>query len=110
MKEKDRVEKEETDQQKRMYRETLNNQAAMNELNRNNYGKMTFQEKKLNRADLRGYKNKDRRGPKAMIPGISNLPGVGSGPLGRGAVRMMEYADDVGVPVDKKKGQVFFSP
>ena len=23
---------------------------------------------------------------------------------------MMEYADDVGVPADKKKGQVFFSP
>ena len=45
-----------------------------------------------------------------MIPGISNMPGVGDGPLQRGAVKMMEYADDVGIDAGKKKGQVFFSP
>jgi hypothetical protein len=41
MQEKERLQRQAADEQKKMYRDTLNHQAAMNELNRANYGKMT---------------------------------------------------------------------
>ena len=50
----------------------------MTELNKKNYGKMTWHEKKLNRLDLDSYKNKETGGNACMIPGISGIDSVGS--------------------------------
>ena len=91
-----------------MYRETLNNQAQINHLSKMNFGKMTYQEKKLNRADLHDFKAKKLNTVNAMIPGINNVEGVASNPLKRGAIRMMQYADDAGVKAERLKGQIFF--
>ena len=60
-----------------MYRETLANQAKMNEINKQTYGKMTYQEKKLNRNDLHRYKEKNNN-LTAMIPGLNHTETVGS--------------------------------
>lgn len=50
--------KQEEKNQKQLYRDTLNNQAQITALNKLNYGKMTQQEKKLNKVDLGSYKTK----------------------------------------------------
>lgn len=107
--EEERYQKQETDQQKAMYRETLNQQSQMNSMNKLDFGKMTYQEKKLNRVDLHNYKDKNLNEVKAMIPGLNHAPTVGTSPLKRGAIRMMQYADDQSVGGGKKKGQVFFT-
>jgi hypothetical protein len=67
-------------------------------------------EKKLNRADLRNYKNKKQPQIQSMIPGLNNIPSIGTNPLKRGAIRVMQFADDAGVRADRHKGQIFFSP
>lgn len=82
--------KREKDEQKQMYKQTLDNQVMMHTLNKGNYGKMTYQEKKLNRVDLHSYKKKDLNTVHCMIPGIKNIDSVASKPLQRGAIRMME--------------------
>lgn len=40
----------------RMYNEALNQQKNIQELNRHNYGRMTYQEKRLNKEDLHHFK------------------------------------------------------
>lgn len=50
-----------------------------------NYGKMTFQEKRLNRLDLDNYKNFDNN-ISSLIPGINHLSSVASRPLAKGAL------------------------
>ena len=45
-----------------------------------------------------------------MIPGLNNIPSIGTNPLKRGAIRVMQFADDAGVRADRHKGQIFFSP
>lgn len=55
-----------------------------------NYGKMTHVEKRMNRLDLQAYKHKDKHTVNAMIPGIHNINGIGSKPLQRGAMKMIE--------------------
>lgn len=107
--EEERYQQQETEQQKAMYRETLNQQAQMNNMNKQDFGKMTYQEKKLNRVDLHSYKDKNMNEVKAMIPGLNHAPTVGTSPLKRGAIRMMQYAEDPSVGGGKKKGQVFFT-
>ena len=91
--------------QKKMYRETLENQIRMAELNKKNYGKMTWHEKKLNKLDLESYKSYDESTVHCMIPGIKNQPGVGDIPLQRGAVQNMNYPklNQTG----ESKGQIF---
>jgi hypothetical protein len=70
----------------------------MNQLNKQNFGKMTYQEKKLNRVDLHDYKKKNLNHVNSMIPGLKNINSVGGqNPLKRGAIRMMQFADDSGV-------------
>ena len=44
---------------------------------------MTAMEKRINKADLKHFKDKDSQ-VQAMIPGIHNIPSVGSGPTKRG--------------------------
>jgi hypothetical protein len=102
--------KKEMDEQKRLYRETLQNQMTLNALNKFNYGKMTLQEKNINREDLRSYKNKDRNEVHALIPGIKNIPSIGTKPLMRGAMNVMDFSDSPPEGPKGRKGQMFFSP
>jgi hypothetical protein len=67
----------EMEEQRNLYKETLQNQMTLNALNRHNYGKMTLEEKRLNKEDLRSYKNKESNNMHAMIPGIKNIEGKG---------------------------------
>mmetsp|Transcript_39954 Transcript_39954/g.39526 ORF Transcript_39954/g.39526 Transcript_39954/m.39526 type:complete len:330 (-) Transcript_39954:27-1016(-) len=100
----------ELEEQKNLYRETLQNQMTLNALNKHNYGKMTMQEKYLNRLDLKAYKNKERNTVKAMIPGIKNIPSIGTKPLMRGAMNVMDFSDSPPHGPTGRKGQMFFSP
>lgn len=69
-------------QNQRLYGETLGYQNNITQRMRNNYGSMTEQEKKMNKLDLRSYKDGDTT-VHSMIPGISNIMSVGSSPLVR---------------------------
>lgn len=71
-----------------MYKDTLDHQMKLHELQKNSYGTMTQEEKRLNRIDLLNYKTKDNQ-IEAMIPGINNLSSVGTSPLKRGGRNMM---------------------
>ena len=96
--------------QKNLYRETLQNQMTLNALNKHNFGKMTMNEKYLNKPDLRAYKNKERNSIKAMIPGIKNISSIGTKPLMRGAMNVMDFSDSPPHGPTGRKGQMFFSP
>jgi hypothetical protein len=50
-----------------------------------NYGKMTFQEKRINRLDLDNYKHLDPT-ISSLIPGVNHLASVGTRPLAKGAL------------------------
>ncbi len=91
-----------------LYKDTLLNQMKINDQNKKNFGKMTFVEKKLNRNDLRSYKKKDKHTVNAMIPGIHNVAGVGSKPLQRGAMKLLEDNSYQGLGRDR--GGIYFSP
>lgn len=100
----------ELEDQKNLYRETLQNQMTLNALNKHNFGKMTMQEKHLNKPDLKAYKNKERNTIKAMIPGIKNINSIGTKPLMRGAMNVMDFSDSPPQGPAGRKGQMFFSP
>lgn len=102
--------KREMEDQRNLYKETLQNQMTLNAMNKYNYGKMTLQEKHLNKSDLKSYKNKDRNGIHALIPGIKNIPSVGTKPLMRGAINVMDFGDSPPEGTKGRKGQMFFSP
>ena len=102
--------KREMEDQRNLYRETLQNQMTLNALNKHNFGKMTMQEKHLNKPDLKAYKNKERNTVKALIPGIKNIPSVGTKPLMRGAMNVMDFGDSPPEGPLGRRGQVFFSP
>ena len=74
-----------------MYRDTLDHQMKLHELQKNKYGTMTHEEKRLNRMDLLNYKSQNTTQMEAMIPGIHNLNTVGTSPLKRGARNIMSY-------------------
>jgi hypothetical protein len=57
----------------------------MKDLGRRHHGKMTFQEKRINRVDLDKYKNYEDS-VSALIPGINHLQSVGSRPLAKGGL------------------------
>jgi len=82
----------------------------MNNLNKLAFGKMTQQEKKLNWQDLANYKVKQAQNLNAMIPGLNNIPSIGTQPFHRGALNVMQYADEAALKAEWKKGQIFFSP
>ena len=50
---------------------------------------MTNEEKRMNKFDLRHFKDKDPQHVEALIPGINNLHTVGSSPLRRGAKNIL---------------------
>lgn len=70
--------------QKDNYRHTLEQQMLMKELDKNNYGKMTFQEKRMNKVDLNRFKNHEDS-TTALVPGINHISSVASRPLAKGA-------------------------
>jgi len=98
------------EEQRNLYRETLQNQMSLNALGKHNYGKMTMQEKHMNKPDLRSYKNKERNIIHSLIPGISNIPSVGAKPFRRGGLSVMEMGDSPKAKRNERKGQMFFSP
>ena len=47
---------------------------------------MTGHEKKMNKRDLHNFKRNNKHHLTAFIPGINNLPSVGTSPMRRGNV------------------------
>ena len=70
---------------------------------------MTYQEKKFNKPDLRHYVNKELHTVTALVPGINNLDSVGSRPLKRGAMNLLELPEHE-IEAAKRKGTMYFSP
>lgn len=60
-----------------IYKQTLLYQQAMREKHLNNYGKMTKEEKNLNKMDLHAFRNKEAN-MYSMVPGINNFNTVGT--------------------------------
>ena len=98
------------EEQRHLYKEVLQNQMSLNALGKYNYGNMTHEEKNINKADLKGYKEGDMRTQHAMIPGIKNVNSVGSKPLMRGAMNVMDFSDSPPQGPKGRKGQIFYSP
>ena len=48
----------------------------------NNYGKMTKEEKNINKLDLQAFRNKEAN-MYSMVPGINNFNTVGTHPMNR---------------------------
>ncbi|CDW77903.1 UNKNOWN [Stylonychia lemnae] len=63
--------KNERKQQQESYRKILDNQRNINMIMMRNFGNMTNQEKKLNKADLSAYKEFDNK-QYALIPGVQH--------------------------------------
>lgn len=102
--------KRKLEEQRNIYKEVLQNQMTLNALNKFNYGKMTQVEKGINHLDLKGYKHKDTKTMHSLIPGIKNLESVGTKPLMRGAMNVMDFSDSPPQGPKGRKGQIFFSP
>ena len=68
-----------------MYKDTLGYQTNIIQKLKHNYGSMTEQEKKMNRWDLKSYKEGQHQ-VHSMIPGISNIQSVGTSPMLRKGV------------------------
>ena len=51
---------------------------------------MTSEEKRINKGDLKGFKEGNAKQMQAMIPGIYNLNTVGASPLKRGARQIID--------------------
>ncbi len=89
-----------------MYKLTLDQQAALKDEGKNNYGKMTFQEKRINRQDLDHYK-KYEHANNALVPGINHLYSIGSRPMKVGALNQFyTQARNLG----DEKGKIFAQP
>lgn len=76
-----------------LYRETLNRQKETQEYEKKYYGNMSRREKEFNRDDLRGYKQ-NVNDINCMIPGIRNIPSVGTRPL-RGGDKFIKMQMDI---------------
>eukprot|EP00347_Sterkiella_histriomuscorum_P010638 403375503 len=79
--------KKEEKQNQKLYGQTLDFQSNIHQKMRFNYGSMTEQEKRMNKMDLKSYKDGDTT-IHSMIPGISNIQSVGSSPLIRKGVNI----------------------
>ena len=69
-------------EKKNIYKQTLLYQQAMRDKHHNNFGKMTKQEKNLNKMDLNAFRNKDAN-IYSMVPGVNNFNTVGTKPMNR---------------------------
>ena len=104
--EKDRQQQMDQRNGMNLYKQTLLSQMQMNEQNKKNFGRMTFVEKKMNRNDLKAYQHKEKQTVNAMIPGINMVQGIGSKPLMRGALQMIEESQ----PLKRRRGGIYFQP
>lgn len=80
----------------------------LKDLGKRHYGKMTFQEKRINRNDLDHYKNYDNS-VTSLIPGINHISTIGSKPLARGSMHQL-YFGDTPSNVGYKKGHIWMQP
>lgn len=64
----------------------------LKDLGKRHYGKMTFQEKRINRMDLDHYKNYENA-VTAIIPGINHLNSIGSRPVKKGTLNQIYYGN-----------------
>ncbi len=76
-----------------LYKETLDRQKETQEYEKKYYGNMSRREKEFNRNDLRAYKNNVNE-INCMIPGIRNIPSVGTRPL-RGGDKFIKMQMDI---------------
>ncbi len=76
--------KKDEQQKKDIYRETLNYQTQIAEINKDRFGTMTQVEKEMNRPDLNSYKHQNNQ-VTGMVPGLHNLSSIGSAPTLRKA-------------------------
>ncbi len=92
-----------------IYKTTLEQQMSLKDEGRNNYGKMTFQEKRLNRVDLDNFKE-HQPATNAMVPGINHLYSIGSRPLKYGGMNQVYYGKKANEPLEHEKGHIFAHP
>lgn len=85
LEEDQRKKQEEKDRQK-MYSQALSYQQNLAQLQKHNFGKMTNNEKRINKEDLGQYKDNQPE-VKAIIPGINHLNTTGTAPLKRTKTR-----------------------
>jgi hypothetical protein len=81
----ERQQREADKERRQIYKDTLDHQLRLMDLQKHKYGTMTNEEKRMNKVDLHNYKANEGTHIEAMIPGIHNLNTVGSSPLKRGA-------------------------
>ncbi|CDW84404.1 UNKNOWN [Stylonychia lemnae] len=84
--EEDRQKKIQDQERKQMYSQALAYQKNLQLLQKQNYGKMTYEEKRINKEDLHHFKEHQAQF-EAMIPGINNIKSVGAAPLKRAKPR-----------------------
>jgi hypothetical protein len=73
------------------YRSVLDHQKQMANAQKQSYGAMTAEERQFNKKEINYFSNR-QNSVEAMIPGINNLNTVGTSPLKRGAVNMIQSA------------------
>ncbi len=78
----EQIKKVEERERQQMYGQALAYQYNLQQLQKQNYGKMTWQEKRINRDDLQHFKEHQDQ-YSALIPGLNNLKTVGAAPLKR---------------------------
>ena len=74
---------------KKLYGDTLLYQKAVQDQLKNNYGKMTDHEKKLNKVDLQAYKHQEGQ-VYGTIPGLHHTMSVASVPTNKTMAPQME--------------------
>ena len=82
-------------ERKKIYKDTLDHQLKILELQKQKYGTMTYEEKRMNKLGLEHFKSNQPKEFDALIPGINNFSTVGSSPLRRGgATQVLARAED----------------
>ena len=89
LKEEERRQKAQEQERKLLYSQALAYQKNIQELQKQNFGKMTYEEKRINKEDLHHFKEQQPEFT-ALIPGINNLKSVGAAPLKRTKARETE--------------------
>lgn len=100
------MDQQQSKHQKDIYKQTLMQQMNLKQQANKNYGKMTFQEKRLNRLDLDHYKNYDNN-ITSLIPGINHINSIASRPLAKGALNQLYYGS---TPMEQQKGHMWMQP
>lgn len=105
LQEEDRIKRLQEVEQRQMYSQALAYQKNLQQLQKYNFGKMTHEEKRINKDDLKNFKDHVPQF-NALIPGINNLKSVGAAPFKRtkamekpgGLTRMTMSYNDLRAP------------